>query len=155
LRGARHHGRHGAVKITELPFNRHVGIEPAPEPGALLRLPGGPQYLNHVGTVHASALLALAEATSGEFLLRQFGTSEGVLPLARRMEAKFRKPARGSVTSSASVPSEALARLDGDLQAKGRAIVEVHVELHDESGAHVLSATVEWFIQRIAPRPIS
>jgi acyl-coenzyme A thioesterase PaaI-like protein len=137
------------VKITELPFNRHVGIEEAVSgSGALLRLPAGGQFLNHVGTVHASALLALAEATSGEFLLRHFGTSDGVIPLVRRMETKFRKPANGAVTSAANASAEDLSRLDSDLKAKGRAAIGVQVELHDESGAHVLSATVEWFIQR-------
>jgi hypothetical protein len=28
--------------------------------------------------------------------------------------------------------------------------ISVAVELHDESGAHTLSATVEWFITRIS-----
>ena len=137
------------MKITELPFNRHVGIEEAPGDGALLRLPAGAQFLNHVGTVHASALLALAEATSGEFLLRHFGSSDGVIPLVRRMETKFRKPANGAVTSKATADAEELARLDADLHAKGRAGISVQVELHDASGAHVLSATVEWFIQAL------
>ena len=36
-----------------------------------------------------------------------------------------------------------------DLAAKGRAMISVTVELHDESGAHTLSAAVEWFITRI------
>jgi hypothetical protein len=40
--------------------------------------------------------------------------------------------------------------LRADLAAKGRALVSVAVELHDESGAHALSATVEWFIVRVA-----
>jgi acyl-coenzyme A thioesterase PaaI-like protein len=137
------------VKIAELPFNRHVGIEESPDPGTLLRLPQGEQFLNHVGTVHASALLALAEATSGEFLLRYFGAADGVLPLVRRIEAKFRKPAQGAVTSSASATQEDLAKFDRDLTSRGRAGMAVAVELRDASGNHVLSATVEWFVQRV------
>ena len=43
----------------------------------------------------------------------------------------------------------ALERLREDLAAKGRAIMSVTIELHDESGTHTLSATVEWFITRI------
>jgi acyl-coenzyme A thioesterase PaaI-like protein len=137
--------------VTELPFNRLVGIEPSADPAQLLRLPPGEQYLNHLGTIHASALLALAEASSGEFLLRHFGKSEGVIPVVRRMEAKFRKPASGAVTSSASVAPGALTQFDADLAAKGRALIEVTVELHDESGKHALSAAVEWFVQRAKP----
>ena len=131
--------------VTELPYNVLLGIQPAAD-GAL-RLPGGPQYLNHLGTVHAGALLSLAEAASGEFLLRHFGGSTGLLPVVRRMEAKFRKPANGAVTARAQVSPEALAQLDADLAARGRALMTVSVELHDESGVHALSASVEWFLQ--------
>lgn len=133
--------------VTELPFNRLVGIEAAAD-ATELRLPSGEQYLNHLGTVHAGALLALAEAASGEFLLRHFGSSEGFIPVVRRLESRFRKPAHGAVGSTASAATEALTQLDADLAAKGRALVSIGVELHDESGAHVLSATAEWFIQR-------
>ncbi|HYF35924.1 MAG TPA: DUF4442 domain-containing protein [Prosthecobacter sp.] len=135
--------------VTELPFNRFIGLVPADEAAKLLRLPAGDQYLNHLGTVHASALLALAEASSGEFLLRHLGTAAGVVPVVRRLEAKFRKPATGVVTSATSAGPEALTQLQADLAGKGRALIAVTVELHDESAAHVLTATVEWFIQRL------
>jgi acyl-coenzyme A thioesterase PaaI-like protein len=139
------------ASVTELPFNTFLGLETAPtESGQLLRLPSDDRYLNHLRTVHASALLALAEASSGEFLLRHLGSTEDIMPVVRRLEAKFRKPATGAVSSSASVTPEALAQISADLAAKGRALISVAVELRDESGAHVLSASVEWFIQRLA-----
>jgi acyl-coenzyme A thioesterase PaaI-like protein len=53
--------------VTELPFNAFLGLQLASDPEQLLQLPAGAKYLNHLGTVHASALLALAEASSGEF----------------------------------------------------------------------------------------
>ena len=143
------------TSVTELPFNRLIGLQTAPTAEQLLLLPPGEQYANHLGTVHASALLALAEASSGEYLLRRFGTGTGVVPVVRRLEAKFRKPANGAVTSAASATPEDLARLDADLAAKGRALVSIAVELHDASGVHALSATVEWFIQKLPPNSIS
>jgi acyl-coenzyme A thioesterase PaaI-like protein len=136
--------------VTELPFNQLISIQPASDSAQLLRLPPGGKYLNHLGTVHASALLALAEASSGEFLLRHFGSTAGIVPVVRRIEAKFRKPASGAVTSTASAAPDALALLDANLAAKGRALILIAVELHDESGTHALSASVEWFIQRHA-----
>ena len=135
------------TKITELPFNSLVGIQFADDPAHLLRLPAGKQYLNHLGTVHAGAQLALAEASSGEFLLRHFTSLDGIVPVVRRMEAKFRKPANGSIMSSVSVAPEAIAQLDSELAAKRRALISIPVEIHDESGVHTLSATFEWFIQ--------
>ena len=136
------------LSITELPFNAFIGIQSASDASELLRLPADTRYLNHLGTVHASAQLALAEASSGEFLLRQLGSADGLVPVVRRLQAKFRQPATGAVSSLASAAPEALAQLAADITRKGRALVAVAVELHDESGAHTLSAEVEWFIQR-------
>ncbi len=140
------------MDVTRIPFNAFVGIERADTDGALLQLLADSRYLNHVDTVHASALLALAEASSGEFLLRHFGSMDGVVPVVRRLEAKFRKPAKGLIVSSASVAPDALARLDDELSAKGRSLVKVSVELHDQFGVRVLSATIEWFIQGVSQR---
>ena len=137
------------VSVTELPFNSFLGIQTATDSAHLLRLPSGDQYLNHLGTVHASAQLALAEASSGEFLLRHLGSTEGIVPVVRRLEAKFRKPANGALTSTATAAPASLEQLDAELASKGRSLIPVTVELHDESGAHTLSATVEWFIQRL------
>src|SRR5262245_23280331 len=58
------------VDVTRLPFNALIGLEPAsPESGCLVYLPADPKYANHLGTVHASALLAVAEAGSGAALI--------------------------------------------------------------------------------------
>jgi acyl-coenzyme A thioesterase PaaI-like protein len=136
------------MDVTRIPFNVLVGIERAQGDGALLQLPSDPRYLNHVGTVHASALLALAEASSGEFILRHFRSLNDIVPVVRRLDAKFRKPAKGLIVSSASVAPDALTHLDAELATKGRSLVRISVELRDQSGIHVASATVEWFIQR-------
>lgn len=136
--------------VLDLPFNRFIGLESANDEVHVLRLSAGSRYLNHLETVHAGALLALAEASSGEFLLRHFGSAEGLIPVVRRLESKFRKPANGSVLSKVNATGESLALLNTDLATKGRASVSLSVELYDESEAHVLSATVEWFVQKVS-----
>jgi acyl-coenzyme A thioesterase PaaI-like protein len=132
--------------VTELPFNRHVGIQRADSSSRVLQLPAGQQFLNHVGTVHASAQLALAEASSGEFLLRHFGPDSGIVPVVRRVEAKFRKPANGQLTSTVKTPNAVLVQLQTELASKGRSFVNISVDLHDESGQHTLEASFEWFV---------
>lgn len=139
--------------VTELPFNRFIGLQTVPEPPHILRLPAGAQYLNHLDTVHASAQLALAEASSGEFLLRHLGSADGLVPVVRRLEAKFRKPANGAITSTVTTLPETLDQLRADLAAKGRVLISIAVEVRDESGAHTLSATVEWFITMMSTEP--
>jgi len=90
------------MDITELPFNRFLGLRKAPaEGGALLVLPESPDYANHLGTVHASAQFALAEVTSGEFLFRNLPAIAGLVPVVRRFEAKFKRPANGMLISRA------------------------------------------------------
>jgi hypothetical protein len=111
------------ASVTELPFNSFLGIQVASESSQLLRLPSGEQYLNHLGAVHASAQLALAEASSDESLLRHLGSTDGLVPVVRRLEAKFRQPANGMVTSTASVAPEVLAQLDAELASKGRSLI--------------------------------
>ena len=137
--------------VTEIPFNAFVGLEAAADPAGLLRLPAGEKYLNHLGTVHASAQLTLAEASSGEFLLRKFGHVEGVIPVVRRLEAKFSKPAHGALTSRVTTQAEEFARAEAELTAKGRTLVGISVELFDEAGTRTMSAVVEWFVTRVAP----
>ena len=131
--------------VTELPFCQMLGLQRG-DASSQLTLPEGTQYLNHLGTVHAGALLTLAEAASGEFLLSRFGKVEGIVPVVRRLEAKFRKPAHGTITSKIATPQEQLNDVQRDLDAKGRASISIAVDLHDQSSTHVLSAEVEWFI---------
>jgi acyl-coenzyme A thioesterase PaaI-like protein len=134
--------------VIELPFNQQVGLQIADDSAKVLQLPAGPQYLNHFGAVHASAQLALAEASSGEFLLRAIGDLAGIVPVVRRLESKFHKPANGCLTSTASAP-DGIESLRSESEAKGRALITVQVEVRDESGAHTLSDSVEWFVTRM------
>jgi acyl-coenzyme A thioesterase PaaI-like protein len=135
------------VDVTELPFNRLIGLETAdPGSGFLVSLADRPQYSNHLATVHASALLAVAEAGSGAFLVLQFGSVVGLLPVVRRLEAKFRKPARGRVSARCTVSAEDVERWSAELSGRGRVLAPVAMEVLDENGIVVLSALVEWFI---------
>jgi acyl-coenzyme A thioesterase PaaI-like protein len=137
------------MDVTQLPFNRLVGLETgASGSGFLVCLPDGPQYTNHLGTVHAGALLAVAEAGSGAFLMQQFGSGVGFVPVVRRLEAKFRKPARGRISARCPVELQEVERWSAELAARGRVLAPITVELVDDAGVIVLSALVEWFIAR-------
>ena len=137
------------MDVSQLPFNQLIGLELAAQgSGFLVTLPDAPQYANHLGTVHASALLAVAEAGSGAFLLQQFGAGVGYIPVVRRVEAKFRKAASGQVRSRCSVKEDELARWSVELSTCGRVIASIPVEVLDASGVVVVSAVVEWFIAK-------
>lgn len=137
------------MDVTALPFNRFIGLEWAgPDSGFLVTLPGASHFTNHLGTVHASALLAVAEAGSGAFLIKNLGDGSGYLPVVRRMESKFRKPAHGRISARASTAPGQLERVKTELSTKNRALITVSVEIIDEGGVVALSSEVEWFIAR-------
>ena len=139
------------MDVTQLPFNQFLGLEPAdPESGFLVSLPAGPQYTNHLGTVHAVALLGVAEAASGEFLIRYFSGVTVYVPVVRRLESRFRKPARGRISGRVSVTESVMAGVVMELKTRGRALVELSVEVVDGSGVVALTAEVEWFISKVS-----
>lgn len=141
------------MDVTQVPFNRLLQVANAdPANGFLVSLPAGAQYTNHLGTVHAGALLAVAEAGSGAYLAREVGDSADFIPVVRRLEAKFRKPATGRVAARVTAaPGAARAWLD-EANDRGRVLAAVPVEVVDDAGEVVMIATVEWFIAR-APEP--
>lgn len=139
------------MDIASLPFSQLIGLQiNEPSADTLVSLPAGPQYGNHLGTVHAAALLAVAESGSGEFLLRHLGKgqSTGFVPVVRKIEARFRKPAHGAVAARCPVADEELARWSRELAERGRLSAVVPVEVHDEHGTLTLGANIEWFITR-------
>jgi Domain of unknown function (DUF4442) len=138
------------MDITEVPFNHFLGIRKSPGDGPhLLELDNLPEYRNHLGTVHAGAQMALAEAASAEYLLRTFaGADAGVLAVVRRVQAKFKNLVNGKVFARVDCSPEELARFSKALDAKGKALIGVTVDISDGAGVVAMTSVIEWFIQR-------
>ncbi len=143
-------------KVTELPFNRFIGLQVCADSGeGLLELPAGEHYLNHIGTVHAAVQLALAEACSGEYLLRSLKklradqstpAPTNFIPVVRRVESKFRKPAQGRIVGKLN---SSLTSIDGalsELLVKGRCLLTIHIDIFDQQAQHTLSSSFDWFV---------
>lgn len=133
----------------EIPFNKFVGLKVSEKVGVLLELPGDEQYCNHLGTVHASAQFALAEASSGEFLLITFpDLVDTTIPVVRDVEVKFRKPAYGKLYAKAECPKEEIDNLRAQLEKRGFVRLQVKVYVIDEKEVIVMKAKVDWVIQK-------
>ena len=65
------------MNVLDLPFNKILLIKKSDVPDTILMLEDRVKYQNHLGTIHASAQYALAEASSGEILERNFGDWNG------------------------------------------------------------------------------
>jgi uncharacterized protein (TIGR00369 family) len=132
-----------------VPFAGFLGLEitdiSAGE--ATVVLPRRTELTNHVGSQHAGALFTLAETASGAAFVGAFAVRMGdVTPLARSAEIDFLKIASGPITAGAKLgvdAAEALAILD----AEGKVEFPCEVELSDESGTRVATATVSWHVR--------
>jgi uncharacterized protein (TIGR00369 family) len=117
---------------------------------AVLRLADDPAKHNHIGTLHAGALFALAESASGVAVIAAIADKlAGVTPLAARAEITYAKVARGDVSATARVDGsveEILAALDAD----GKVRFPVVVEIRDESGDVCATVVVDWHLRRNA-----
>mgnify|MGYP000848837962 CR=1 FL=1 len=137
------------TRISDIPFNNFLGISTAKVEDYILKLDNSSKYLNHLGAVHASAQFALAEATSGEFLFSMFKEFiDSVIPVVRRAEVKYSKPANGEIYARAEVNEEDKERVRSELNGKGRTIIEVKVNVYDQHGTLSMQSTFQWFIQK-------
>lgn len=140
------------MNTTEIPFNKFVGIVKSSAQGqVLLELPASENLQNHLGTVHASAQFALAEACSGEYLLQIFAKlANGIIPVVRKTETKFKKPADGKLFAKASIAASRPDEIIDKLEKKGRVIIPVNVTVSNENEETTMTAKIDWFIQKIS-----
>lgn len=138
------------MHVTDIALNQALGMQLAAEgQDYLLSMPESPLLFNHLGTIHASAQFALAEASSGEFLLRQFGEDQSqVLAVLRTSDVKFRKPAQGALRASARFADDVADSPSVLLTSRGRAFVSVLVEVTNEQGVVTMTGRYDWFLQR-------
>jgi acyl-coenzyme A thioesterase PaaI-like protein len=138
------------MNTIEIPFNKFVGIKKTDnEDQFLLELPASENLENHLGTVHASAQFALAEACSGEFLLKIFEKkANNIIPVVRKVETKFKNPANGKLLASASLVGNKEEIIE-KLERKKRVIIPVDIKIMDKDNKITMTAKIDWFIQKI------
>ena len=125
-----------------------VGILPATSADHLLRLPAADHLLNHLGTVHASALFSLAEASSGEFLTRQVTATErtDIGAVVRKAECKYSSPASGELVATSSTDPAALQDTIFSLVDGKRTLTIIDIDLQDTSGKRLAKFSFTWFL---------
>jgi acyl-coenzyme A thioesterase PaaI-like protein len=136
------------LNVLEIPFNRFIGIVESDKAEYIFMLKANPNYLNHINTVHAAAQYALAEASSGQYLFERFKDIAGtIIPVARRAEVKYSKPANGKLYSRASISGEDDSRVRAELEAKGRTMITVEVNILNLENEITMKSAFEWFVQ--------
>ena len=136
------------MDILSIPFHHLLNIEAYQKDGDFIfQVEERPELHNHLGTFHACAQLALAEATSGEYLQQEFlELKDVVVPVIRRTEVKYSLPANGTLFSKASFASGSKEEFLKDFQARKRCIIPIKVEVFNLENKRTLSAVFDWLI---------
>jgi acyl-coenzyme A thioesterase PaaI-like protein len=113
------------------------------EPGhAVVEIPDRRSNRNHLGSVHAIALVNLAEITSGLALMAALPPT--VRGIVTTLSIAYHKKARGTIRAVAHVAVPAVNE-DRDF--------DVTAECFDREGALVATGTVRWRLGPVRPKP--
>ena len=138
------------MDILEIPFHRFLNIKKHSGDEYIFEATERPEYLNHLGTIHACVQLTIAEASSGEFLLQEFNDMRSeLIPVVRKTEAKYHRPANGTLFSKAAFESTNKSDILKELSSKKRTSIKVKVEITDEQKNKTLTVVFDWFITKI------
>ena len=138
------------MEITEIPFHKLLKLTQSRDAGDVLELTFAEDKQNHIGTFHASGQFALAEATSGLALQQAFPQLEGsVVPILRKADAKFKKPAESNISAHASIDQAQKELFLQRIESKGRGTISVCVEVKDEQGVVTMVGNYQWYIQKL------
>jgi acyl-coenzyme A thioesterase PaaI-like protein len=138
------------MDVTQIPFNKFIEIVQSSTDDCVLELGFKDNMKNHLGTFHASAQFSLAEACSGLSLQQHFPYLENaVVPILRKSEIKFKKPAQSNIYARANIDIEEKERFRQQFEKKGRATLAVSLEVIDQNGIICMSGVYEWFVQKL------
>ncbi len=138
------------MDVTQIPFNKFVEICYSNQDEEVLNLRFKNNMKNHLGTFHASAQFALAEAASGFSLQRSFShLANSAVPVLRKADIKFKKLAESDIFAKACIGTEAKEKFLQQFEKKGRAILAVPVEVLDSNDTITMTGTYEWYVQKI------
>ena len=137
------------MKVADIPFNRHIAIRSSEKENGVMSLHSSQEMTNHLGTIHASAQYALAEACSGQFMLSRFPEYlEGYVAVLRNAGVKFKKQTKNNIYADASAEDETIQAFKARLDKKHRSILPVRVTIRDEQNNITMQGTFEWYVQR-------
>ncbi len=128
--------------LKNIEFVKHLGIK---QEGNSLTLEPREELLNHLGSIHAGALFTLAESQSGLSLIEQFSKTD-VKALLRGSSIKYKAEAKSKIKATGHIEPKNIEKFTNQLEKKGRALIDVSVEVLDAEQNSVLTATFNWFI---------
>lgn len=102
---------------------------------AAARMPSGPN-VNHFGTAYAGSLFTVAELLGG-VLAGTALAAEGGVPLVKRVEIDFLRPATTDVVARTEISDAEVARVLAEYAERGKSDFELVTDVTDEGGTVV------------------
>ena len=137
------------MDITQIPFSKHLRLKFSHNKRGDLMLEFDETMKNHLGIFHAGAQFCLAESMSGLALQQHFPElEEEVIPMLRKSEVKYSRPAESTIYASADIDPDEKMRFKKMFDKKGRALIRVPVTIRDEAGTITMTGIYEWFIKQ-------
>ena len=134
-----------SVDLSELTAGVHalvpilgaMGLEVVESrPGvAAAKLPAGPN-VNHFGVSYAGSLFSVAEMLGGLMGGSSFDVL-GAVPIVKRLEIDFTRPATTDVVARTTLGEDEIARVQAEASGNGKADFELTTEVVDENGTIV------------------
>lgn len=135
------------MDLAAIPFAKLIGITPSTNE-FIFELVDDVKYTNHLGTVAAAAQFSLAEFASGQWMINTFpDIAPKVIPVLRKSEVKFKKPAFGKIRAKVNVSNEVIHEFTNQLTQSKRALISINVIVVNDNDEAVMHGTYEWFIQ--------
>lgn len=138
--------------LATVPFAHRANLEIVHAEGGhvVVRIPNEPKNQNHVGTVHAAALVLVGETAGGLALLNE-PRLQGYLLLAKGLQIRYRKPSTGDCSASARLSEEAVQAALAGLNEHGKVDVPLAVELRNDAGELLCEMTVDFHLRTRKP----
>jgi thioesterase domain-containing protein len=98
---------------------------------------------NHFGVIYAGSLFTVAEMLGGAIGFSVLAM-DGYIPLVKKLEISFLRPATTTVTASTSLSEDEIARVRTEAETNGKSDFELVCDVTDENGV-VVASTVGYY----------
>jgi acyl-coenzyme A thioesterase PaaI-like protein len=131
-----------------IPFNRvhRISVTQLSSQGCEAYLPFRRRNLNHLGTMHATAIATAAEYVAGLNVIDAFDISKYRLIMGR-LEVDYVRRAEGACTTKSAFEHGQLDKLRSELKAEGVSKFTLQSQVIDSVGETIAVATVHWQVK--------
>jgi len=136
------------MQITDLPFIQHIDLQIDQNgDGDIVFLKQQGCLLNHVGSLHASVIHALAESASGHYLiLNLLPLFPNSAVLVKSASIQYKRPALQECSAKAEVDPASLLNCIDTLHRRGRYIFTIPVKVFSGDKT-IATANIDWWLQ--------